>query len=152
MFPCETTFAVAAAHGAFLVTVLPRPGRTRLLVWGGGFAVAALGFGVAAWTSQGRIWSSLFELLNGGSRFYVAESMGIRDPRRALMDVAVSLLAWAMVLTPAWFAAGPRSHWTRALAWGALLAIPAFVLERAFFRSAPLLLSAGVAWIASAGW
>ena len=141
------TLAVAAAHGAFLLTVLPHPGRARLIAWGGGIAVAALGFGVAAWTSQGRIWSSLFELLNGGSRFYVAESMGIRDPRRALVEVAISLLAWAVVLTMAWWAAGPRSRWFRALAWGALLAVPAFLLERTFFRAAPLLLAAGVAWI-----
>src|SRR5262249_30068110 len=94
----ETTFAVAVAHGAFPLTVLPRPGRARLIAWGGGVAVAALGFGVAAWRSQGRIWSSLFDLLNGGSRFYVIESMGIREPRPALVDVGVSLLAWAVVL------------------------------------------------------
>jgi hypothetical protein len=143
----ETTFAVAVAHGAFLLTVFPRLGRARLIAWGGGIAVAALGFGVAAWTSQGRIWSSLFDLLNGGSRFYVTDSMGLREPRRALLEVGVSVLAWVAVLTAAWWAAGSRSRWLRALAWGALVAVPAYVLERTFFRSAPLLLAAGVAWI-----
>jgi len=33
------------------------------------------------------------------------------------------------------------------LAWGALLAVPSYVLERTFFRSAPLLLAVGVAYI-----
>jgi 4-amino-4-deoxy-L-arabinose transferase-like glycosyltransferase len=147
----ETAFAVAVAHGAFLCTVLPRPSRARLIAWGCGFAVAAAGYLAAARESDGEIWRSLVELINGGSRFYIADSMGIRDPGRSLPDVPLSLLAWAFLLAAArWVAredAGPRERPLLALGWAVLLVLPAFVLEPNFFRAAPLLLAAGLVWI-----
>jgi hypothetical protein len=147
----ETTFAVAVAHGAFLLTVLPRPSRARVVAWGCGLGVAAVGYGVAARASQGAVWHSLVELLNGGSRFYITDSMGIREVGLSLLDVALSALAWAVVLATArWLArgdAGPRDRRLLAAAWAVLLVLPAFVLERTFFRAAPVLLVAGGVWI-----
>ena len=53
----ETTFAVVVAHGAFLATVLPRPSRARVIAWGCGLAVTAVGYLVAAHLSQGHVWA-----------------------------------------------------------------------------------------------
>ena len=146
----ETACAVAAAHGAFLLTVLPRPTRARLIAWGCGVAVAAVGYGIAARMSQGRVWRSLVELLNGGSRFYIADSMGIRDLGRSLAELALSLLAWAVVLAIARWAArrdaGRPDRRLLALGSVVLVAVPA-ILERTFFRAAPFLLAAGLVWI-----
>jgi hypothetical protein len=133
----ETTLAVAVAQGAFLLTVLPRPSRSQVLAWGCGVAVAAVGYAVAAQVSHGRIWPSLVELLNGGSRFYVSASMGIRELDRSLREVAISLLAWVVLLAAArWVArqdASPRQRMLRALACLGLLVVPAFFLEMRFF-------------------
>jgi hypothetical protein len=162
----ETAFAVAVAHGAFLLTDLPRPSRARVISWGSGLVAGAVGYGVAAWASQGLVWRSLVELLNGGSRFYVGDSMGIREVGRSLQDVALSFIAWTVVLAAAYWAARraaqPREWGLRALAWVVLLVLPAFFLERTlfraapipafdlertFFRAAPILLAAGLGWI-----
>ncbi len=147
----EAALAVAVAHGAFLCTVLPRPLWTRLIAWGCGGAVAAAGYALAAWDSEGEIWRSLVELLNGGARFYITDSMGIRSPGRFLFDVPISLLAWVFLLAAArWVArndAAPRDRPLLAFFWAVLLVLPAFVLERTFFRAAPLLLAAGLVWI-----
>src|SRR5262249_38390766 len=66
----EITFAVVFAHGACLVTVLPRPSRGRVIAWGCGVGVAPAGCLVAAHQSQGPVWRCLVELLNEGSQFY----------------------------------------------------------------------------------
>ena len=133
----ETTFAIAVAHGAFLLTVLPRPSRARVVAWGGGVAVAVVGYAVAAQMSHGSIWPSLVELLNGNSRFYVRGSMGIRELDRSLREVAVSLLAWVVLLGAARWAArqdsSPRRRRLRALACLGLLVVPALILEAGFF-------------------
>ena len=50
-----TTFAVMVAHGAFLVTVLPRPSLRRALAWGCALVVAGVGYLVAARASQGEV-------------------------------------------------------------------------------------------------
>jgi hypothetical protein len=150
----ETGLAVAVAHGVFLCTVLPRPSRARLIAWGCGVAVAAAGYVVAARESQGEVWRSLVELINGGSRFYIADSMGIRDPHRFLLEVCLSLLAWGFLLAAArWVAredAGPRKRPLLAFVWAVFLVLPAFVLEETFFRPAPLLLAAGLVWVVAA--
>jgi dolichyl-phosphate-mannose-protein mannosyltransferase len=166
----EATLAVAVAHGAYLLTVLPRPSRGRMIAWGCGLAVAVLGYLVAAWTSQGAVWRSLVELVNGGAGFYIADSMGIRELGLSLVDVASSLLGWAVVLVALWLAARPGAGWhgrwlvpLALLTLLALLVVSVFVLERRFFvlenffilekrffRAAPLLLAAGLAWIALA--
>ncbi len=147
----ETTFAVAVAQGAFVLSVLPRPSRARVIAWGCGLAVAAVGYGVAARMSQGLFWRSVVELLNGGSRFYITESMGIREVGLSLLEVALSALAWTGMLAAARWAAredaGPRDWRLLALAWIALLVVPAFIVERMFFRAAPFLLVAGLGWI-----
>ena len=147
----ETTFAVVVAHGAFLATVLPRPTRARLIAWGCGFAVAAAGYLVAADLSEGQVWRSLVELLNGGSSFYIRSSMGIREVGLSLLQIAASVLGWAVVIPAArWLAeegAAPRSRLTVALAWIVLLGVPAFIIREKFFRAAPFLLAAGLVWI-----
>ena len=147
----EATFAVAVAHVAFLLTVLRRPSRARVLAWASGLAVAVLGYAAASWTSGGQVWRSLVELANPAARFYIAESMGIREPGRSLGDAGLSLLGWAVVLVAARWSAredlGPLGRRVRPLAWSVLLAVPAAVLEGRFFRAAPLLLAAGLAWI-----
>ena len=150
----ETTFAVAVAHGAFLVTVLPRPSRARWIAWGCGLAVAATGYLVAAHLSQGQVWHSLVELFNGGSRFYIASSMGVREFGLSLAHLAASALGWAVVLpTARWLAqepATPRDRRLVTLAWVVLLVMPALIIREKFFRAAPFLLAAGVVWIALA--
>jgi hypothetical protein len=147
----ETTFAVAVAHGAYLATVLPRPTRARVIAWGCGFAVAAVGYLVAAHLSQGHVWGSLVELLNGGSSFYITTSMGIREAGLSLLHLLASVLGWAVVLpTAGWLAekhAAPRELRMVALAWAALLVVPAIIVREKFFRAAPLLLAAGLIWI-----
>jgi hypothetical protein len=147
----ETAFAVAVAHGAFSVTVLPRPSGRRLLAWGCGIAVAVGGYLVAASLSGGLVWRSMFALLNGGSRFYIRETMGVREIGISLLDVALSLAAWALVLTAAWWMArrdvGPRDRRLLVLAWVVLLVLPALILEPKFFRAAPFLLAATLLWI-----
>jgi len=147
----ETTFAVVFAHGAFLVTVLPRPSRGRVIAWGCGFAVAAAGYLVAAHQSQGHVWRCLVELLNGGSQFYITSSMGVREPVLSLLQIAASVLGWAVVLVAAgWLAeehGAPRDWRPVALAWIALFVVPALVVREKFFRAAPFLLAAGVVWI-----
>lgn len=147
----ETAFAVAAAHGAFLLTVLPRPSRGRLLAWGCGALVAAASYALAARMSGGHVWHSVIGLVNGGSRYYIAESMGVREPGRSLLDVGGSLIAWAVVLAVTRWAAredaGPRDRRLLVISWLVLLALPAFLIEATFFRAAPLLLAAGLAWI-----
>ena len=147
----ETTFAVVVAHGAFLITVLPRPGRRRVLAWGCGVAVAGVAYLVAARASQGEVWHSLLELLNGGSRFYILNSMGVREVGFSVLQILASLLGWAAVLLAArWLAqehAGPRDRRLVALAWIALFVVPAVIVREKFFRAAPLLLAAGVVWI-----
>src|SRR5262249_18304181 len=103
----EITFAVVFAHGAFLVTVLPRPSRGRVIAWGCGVAVAAAGYLVAAHQSQGHVWRCLVELLNEGSQFYITSTMGVRELDLSLAQVAASLLGWAVVLLTAdWLAEG----------------------------------------------
>ena len=147
----ETTFAVVVAHGAFLITVLPRPGRRRVLAWGCGVAVAGVAYLVAARASQGEVWHSLLELLNGGSRFYILNSMGIREIGFSILHLLASLFGWAVVLAAArWLAkedAGPRDRRLVALAWVALFVVPAVIVREKFFRAAPLLLAAGLLWI-----
>jgi hypothetical protein len=142
---------VVVAHGAFLVTVLPRPGRRRVLAWGGGVAVAAVAYLAAARASQGEVWHSLLELLNGGSRFYILNSMGIREIGFSILHLLASLFGWAVVLAAArWLAkedAGPRDRRLVALAWVALFVVPAVIVREKFFRAAPLLLAAGLLWI-----
>jgi hypothetical protein len=150
----ETTFAVVVAHGAFLVTVLPRPSRGRVIAWGCGVAVVAVGYLVAARLSDGHVWRSLVELLNGGSRFYILSSMGVRGVGLSLLHLAASVLGWAVVLVAAvWLAqehGAPRDRRLVALAWIALLVVPAFIVREKVFRAAPFLLTAGVVWIAVA--
>jgi hypothetical protein len=147
----ETTFAVVVAHGAFLVTVLPRPSRRRVLAWGCGVAVAAAGYLVAARLSQGQVWHSLLELLNGNSRFYILRSMGVRGLGASVMELLPSALGWAVMLAAArWLAqeqAAPRHRLLVALAWGALFVVPAVIVQEKVFRAAPFLLAAGVVWI-----
>src|SRR5262249_20979107 len=55
----ETALAIGAAHGAFFLSVLPRPSRARVVAWASGLAVAVGGYLVAAHTSQGVVWRSL---------------------------------------------------------------------------------------------
>lgn len=147
----ETTFAVLVAHGAFLLTVLPRPSRSRVLAWGFGLAVAASGYLVAARVSQGHVWHSLFDLFNGGSRFYILTTMGVREVGLSALHLLASLLGWAVVLPAArWLAqehAGPRDRRLVALAWVALFVVPALIVREKFFRATPILLAAGVVWI-----
>ena len=147
----ETSFAVAVAHVTFLGTVLPRPSRARVLAWGCGAAVTAAGYGIAARTSRGLVWPELVELLNTGSRFYITDSMGLRQAGESLLAVALSLLAWASVVAASrWLArwgTAPRDRRLVALAWAALLLLPAVVVERTFFRAVPFLLAAGLVWI-----
>jgi len=148
----ETTGAVLVAHGTFFLTVLPRPSRARMLAWGCGLAVVVVGYAVAAWTSDGAVWRSMVGLFNPGSHFYIRNSMGLRHLGASLIDVALSLLGWALVLAgAAWLAGrdgpGSRSRWVVALAGIVLLVLPAFVFERIFFRAAPFLLAAGLVWI-----
>jgi hypothetical protein len=150
----ETTFAVVVAHGAFLVTVLPRPSRSRVLAWGCGVAVAAVGYLAAARVSQGQVWHSIFDLLNGGSRFYILSSMGVRGVGLSVLHFLASALGWAVVLPVArWLAqehAAPRDRRLVAFAWVALFVVPALIVREKFFRAAPFLLAAGVVWIALA--
>lgn len=149
----ETTFAVVVAHAAFLLTVLPRPSRARVLAWGCGLAVATVGYAVASWASDGRVWSDLVELANPAARFYIAETMGVRQLGRSLVDVALSLLTCGILLAAAGWSArgdlGPVARGLRPLAWIVLLAVPALALEARVFRAAPLLLGAGLVWIVS---
>ena len=147
----ETTFAVAVAHATFLATLRPRPSRAQVLAWTSGAAVAAGGYGIAAWASHGRVWGSLFELFNSGSRFYISNSMGVRHAWHSLLGIGLSLLGWAAVLTATrWLARiDPRVRDRRlvALAWAVLLLVPAVIVERTFFRAVPLLLAASLVWI-----
>jgi hypothetical protein len=147
----ETTFAVVVAHAAFLLTVLPRPSRARVLAWGFGLAVAAVGYAVASWTSDGRVWSDLVELANPAARFYIAETMGVRQLGRSLADVALSLLTCGILLAAAGWSArgdlGPVARRLRPIAWIVLLAVPALGLEARVFRATPVLLGAGLVWI-----
>lgn len=147
----EPTFAVVAAHGAFLATVLPRPAPARVIAWGCGLAVAAAGYGVAAHQSHGHVWHSLVELLNGGSSYYIARSMGVRELGMSVLQIAVSVIGWVGVISLAgWLAkqpAAPRDRRLVALAWIALFLVPAFIVREKFFRAAPFLLAAGVLWI-----
>ena len=147
----ETTFAVLVAHGTFLVTVLPRPGRSRMLAWASGLAVAVVGYLIAARASQGEVWHSIFELLNGGSQFYILSSMGIRELGFSVLQILASLFGWAVVLAAArWLAqkhAAPRDRRLVALAWVALFVVPAVIVREKFLRAAPLLLAAGLVWI-----
>jgi hypothetical protein len=151
MTKLEPTFAVVVAHAVFLVTLRPRPSRAQVLAWGSGVAVAATGYGIAAWESQGRIWGSLFALLNTGSRFYISTTMGVREVEHSLLGIGASLLGWAAVLTVArWLArpnAGRRDRRLVALAWALLLLVPAVIVEEMFFRVVPFLLAAGLVWI-----
>ena len=147
----EILFAVVVAHGAFLVTVLPRPSRSRVLAWGFGFTVAAVGYLVAARVSQGHVWHSLFDLLNEGSQFYILTTMGVRGLGLSVVHLLASLLGWTVVLLVArWLAqehAARRDRWLVALAWVALFVVPAVIVREKFFRAAPFLLAAGVVWI-----
>jgi hypothetical protein len=151
----ETTFAVVVAQGAFLATVLPRPTLARLIAWGCGFAVAALGYLVAAHFSEGQVWRSLVELLNGGSSFYITRSMGLREVGLSLAQIGASVIGWAVVIPIArWLAeegAAPRGRAIVALAWIALFGVPAFIVREKFFRAAPFLLAAGLVWIVLSG-
>src|SRR5215813_1365867 len=86
----ETALAIAVAHGAFFLSVLPRPSGTRVAAWALGPAVAVGGYLVAAHQSSGVVWRSLFELLNPASRFYISNSMGARRPPAAIGVGALS--------------------------------------------------------------
>jgi|SoiMethySBSTD1v2_1073268.scaffolds.fasta_scaffold122342_2 4-amino-4-deoxy-L-arabinose transferase-like glycosyltransferase len=150
----ETTFAVVVAHGAFLVTVLPRPSRTRVLAWGGGLAVAAVGYLVAARLSDGYVWRSLVELFNGGSRFYITRSMGVREVGFSLREILLSVIGWVVLLLAArWLAEkpdAPRDRRLVTLVWIVMFVVPAFIVTEKVFRAAPFLLAAGIVWIAVA--
>ena len=149
----EATFAVAVAHGALFLTVLPRPSWPRILGWASGLAIPVAGYLVAAHLSQGLVWGSLFSLINSSSRFYILDSMGTREPLLALAEVGLSLLGWATVVALLLWAArragGPAEGRIPALvaAWIGAFVVPALLLERTFFRAAPFLLAAGLVWI-----
>src|SRR5262249_18936192 len=90
----EIALAIAAAHGAFLLTVLPRPSWPRIVAWASGLAVAVGGYFAAARESNGLVWRSLFELLNPASRFYISNTMGARHPLAPLAAAPLSGLGW----------------------------------------------------------
>src|SRR5262249_5021740 len=106
---------------------------------------------VAADLSDGHVWRSLVELLNGGSRFYILNSMGVREAGLSLLHLLASVLGWALVLAATrWLAREhPASRDRRlvVLAWVALLVVPALIVREKFFRAAPLLLVVGLVWI-----
>lgn len=147
----EPAFAVAAAHGAFFASVLPRPTRARLIAWGSGLAVPAAGYLLAAHLSDGHVWGSLVELFNGGSSFYILTSMGVRESDLAVLHLFASVFGWAVVLAGArWLAQARLASRDRrlvALVCVALLVVPALIVREKFFRAAPLLLAAGLVWI-----
>jgi hypothetical protein len=142
----ETTFAVMVAHATFLATLRRRPSRAQVLAWGCGAAVAAVGYGFASWASEGKVWTSLVELFNTGSRFYIGDSMGVRHAGHSLLGIGLSFLGWAAILTTGrWLArTDPRGRDRRlvALAWAVVLLVPAVIVERTFFRAVPFLLAA----------
>ncbi len=153
MTKLEITLAVAAAHGTFLLTVLPRPRLVRIAAWSAGLGVAATGYLVAARASDGVVWSSLVALSNPSARYYIEKSMGTRELGVTTLELVLSGLGWAVVLgTVRWAArrvAGPEEGRTRALiaSWVVAFAVPAFIVERTFFRAAPFLLLAVLGWI-----
>ena len=153
MTKIETTLAVAAAHGTFLVTVLPRPRLARIAAWSTGLGVAAAGYLVAARISDGGVWSSLVALGNPSARYYIAKTMGTCELGVTALEIVLSGLGWPVVLTTVRWAArrvaGPEEGRTRALvaAWVVAFAVPAFIVERTFFRAAPFLLLAILGWI-----
>ncbi len=154
MTKIETTLAVAAAHGTFFLTVLPRPTWARLGAWASGFCIAAAGYLLAAHASDGLVWPSIIALGNRSARFYITDSMGLRQLGVTALELVLSALGWAAVLVAVRWAArraaGPEHRRTLALAtaWVVAFAVPAFLLERMFFRAAPFLLVAILAWIA----
>jgi hypothetical protein len=151
MTKMEPTFAVVVAHATFLATLRVRPSRAQVLAWACGVAVAAAGYGIASWASQGTVWASLVELFNTGSRFYINDSMGLRTAWHSLLGIGLSLLGWAAVLLAArWLArqdAPRRDRRLIALAWAVLLLVPAVIIEKTFFRAVPFLLGAGLVTI-----
>src|SRR5262249_792742 len=135
----ETALAIAVAHGAFFLSVLPRPSGPRVAAWALGPAVAVGGYLVAAHQWGGVVWRSLFELLHPASRFYISNSMGARRPLAAIGEGALSAVGWALVLGAVLWAArrvdGPpeRRRLALGLAWIVAFIVPALVLERMFF-------------------
>jgi hypothetical protein len=108
----ETTFAVVVAHAVFLLTVLPRPSRARVLAWACGLVVAAVGYAAASWD----VGRSCLERTGGARQprgpFYIADTMGIRQLDRSLVDVVLSLLVWGVVLAAvSWSARGDLGRW-----------------------------------------
>ena len=153
MTKIETTLAVVASHGAFLLTVLPRPTVARVAAWASGLGIAAAGYLVVAHASGGLVWPSLIALSNPAARFYITSSMGIRELGVSALELALSALGWAVVLAATLWAArraaGPAEGRVRAtaVAWAIAFAVPAFLVERTFFRAAPFLLVAILGWI-----
>jgi hypothetical protein len=154
MTKTEVALAVGAAHATFLVSLLPRVTWVRVAAWASGLGVAGGGYLVASHASGGLVWRSLVALSNPASHFYVTMSMGFRQLPVTALELGLSFLGWAAVLAAVRWAAvrasGPEHRRTLALAvaWAAAFAIPAFVLERTFFRAAPFLLLAILGWIA----
>jgi hypothetical protein len=103
----ETTFAVVVAHGAFLVTVLPRPSRTRVLAWGG--ASPWQRWAISSPHAVGRIRLALAGgALQRGSRFYITRSMGVREVGFSLREILLSVIGWVVLLLAArWLAENP---------------------------------------------
>jgi hypothetical protein len=149
----ETTLAVAAAHAAFLLTVLPRVSLARIGAWLAGATVAVAGYLLAARVSDGQVWHSLVALANPASRFYVSTSMGIDQPARSAVEIGLSAISWAAILALTRWSAKSAAVRARSAPWilPALLAfsLPAFLLPSLFFRSAPLGLGVVLAWIIS---
>ncbi len=148
MTKIETTLAVAAAHGTFLVTVLPRPRLARIAAWSAGLGVAAAGYLVAARISEGRVWSSLVALGNPLRATTSRSRWGRTSSVSPCWRLVLSGLGWAVVLSTVRWAArrvtGPEEGRSRALvaAWVVAFSVPAFIVERTFFRAAPFLLLA----------
>src|SRR5262249_58218864 len=76
----EIALAIAAAHGAFLLTVLPRPSWPRIVAWASGLAVAVGGYFAAACESNGLVWRALFELPEPPPRLFISHTMGAPPP------------------------------------------------------------------------
>ncbi len=149
----ETTLAVAAAHATFLGTLLPRPSLARIGGWLAGAGVALGGYLIAAHVSDGLVWPSMAALGTQASRFYVASTMGLEEPGRAVIEVGLSAIGWLLVLGAAYGAAKRASRpagggsLVAALAWLVALAVPALLLLEAFFRVAPFGAAAVLAWL-----
>ncbi|MFT3916404.1 MAG: glycosyltransferase family 39 protein [Anaeromyxobacteraceae bacterium] len=147
----EVGIAVTAAHVAFLVTTLPRPGGARVLSWGSGLFVAGGGYILAYVESRGAVWSSLRELANPASRFYVTNTMGLDDLMGGPIRLAASSVGFALLAFLIWRTGEVSTPNSRAwkFLWGSCACSVSFALAAlsskvAAIQALPMALFVGI--------